>query len=117
MLVLSRRVGETILIGDEIKVTVLNVTGKQVRIGIAAPDAMNIVREEIAGKKAKRDEVVVNIPTDEEVAQALRDKQDAALEVQDAKHAHKPKNPVLGMKMRKAMAEKSAEERAKSESK
>ena len=49
MLVLSRRIGETLLIGDDIKVTVLNITGNQVRIGIAAPQEVQILREEIVG--------------------------------------------------------------------
>ena len=48
MLVLSRRLGETILIDNNIKVTVLGITGNQVRVGIAAPEGVVILREEIA---------------------------------------------------------------------
>ena len=47
MLVLSRKVGEKILIGDEIVVTVVRVAQGVVRIGIEAPDNLPIVREEI----------------------------------------------------------------------
>lgn len=47
MLVLSRRPGERILIGDEIAVTIVRVTPNNVRLGITAPKAMNIVREEL----------------------------------------------------------------------
>lgn len=47
MLILSRRVGETLMIGDEIKVTVLSVKGSQVRIGIDAPTTVAVHREEI----------------------------------------------------------------------
>ena len=47
MLILSRRVGETLMIGDEIKVTVLSVKGSQVRIGIDAPATVAVHREEI----------------------------------------------------------------------
>ena len=47
MLVLSRRVGERIWIGDEISVTVVKVTGGGVRIGIEAPQDMAVVREEL----------------------------------------------------------------------
>lgn len=47
MLVLSRRVGEKIEIGNGITVTVLRVTGKTVRIGIEAPDCVSIRRSEI----------------------------------------------------------------------
>jgi carbon storage regulator len=47
MLLLSRRTGETIKIGDDITVTVLNVKGNQIRIGITAPDDVKIMREEL----------------------------------------------------------------------
>lgn len=47
MLVLSRRIDESIQIGDDITVTILDVTGTQVRIGIRAPDDVSIHREEI----------------------------------------------------------------------
>ena len=47
MLILTRRPGETILIGDNIKVTILDVDRNQVRIGIDAPQEVKIVREEL----------------------------------------------------------------------
>jgi len=47
MLVLSRKVGERILIGDNISVTVVRVAQGTVRIGVEAPDDLPIVREEI----------------------------------------------------------------------
>jgi carbon storage regulator len=48
MLILTRRVGETILIGDDVEVTVMAVNGSQVRIGIKAPKNITVDREEIA---------------------------------------------------------------------
>ncbi|MGK0500181.1 MAG: carbon storage regulator [Oceanicoccus sp.] len=47
MLILTRRIGETIVIGDEVKLTVLEVKGNQVRIGIQAPRDVEVHREEI----------------------------------------------------------------------
>jgi carbon storage regulator len=47
MLVLSRRPGESITIGDEVTVTIISVTGGQVRLGISAPRNVQILREEV----------------------------------------------------------------------
>ncbi|MBW8074383.1 MULTISPECIES: carbon storage regulator CsrA [Metallibacterium] len=47
MLILTRRVGETLMIGDEVTVTVLGVKGNQVRLGINAPKNVSVHREEI----------------------------------------------------------------------
>ncbi len=47
MLILTRRVGETLMIGDSVSVTVLGVKGNQVRIGINAPKDVAVHREEI----------------------------------------------------------------------
>ncbi len=54
MLILTRRVGETVMIGNEITVTVLGVKGNQVRIGVNAPKDVAVHREEIY-ERIKRD--------------------------------------------------------------
>jgi len=47
MLILTRRVGESLMIGDDISVTVLGVKGNQVRLGVNAPKSIAVHREEI----------------------------------------------------------------------
>ena len=47
MLILTRRIGETLMIGDEVTVTVLGVKGNQVRVGVNAPKNVSVHREEI----------------------------------------------------------------------
>lgn len=47
MLILSRRIGEKLIIGDDIEVVVLGISGNQVRVGVVAPDDVSVHREEI----------------------------------------------------------------------
>ena len=48
MLILSRRVGESVIIGEDISITVLRVKGNQVRLGVNAPKSVAVQREEIS---------------------------------------------------------------------
>lgn len=63
MLILTRRVGETLMIGDNVTVTVLGVKGNQVRIGINAPKDLAVHREEIY-QRIKREQEGGTPPAD-----------------------------------------------------
>ena len=65
MLILTRRMGESVKIGDEVTVTVLGVKGLQVRLGFAAPRDVAVHREEVY-------ERVHSLPTDAEQARSVR---------------------------------------------
>jgi carbon storage regulator len=72
MLILTRRVGETLMIGDDVTVTVLGVKGNQVRIGVNAPKDVSVHREEIYERIKKEQQLqqqglpVGNPPAEEE---------------------------------------------------
>jgi len=54
MLILTRKIGETFFVGDDVTVTVLSVKGDQVRIGVNAPKGVTINKEEIYVERIKR---------------------------------------------------------------
>lgn len=61
MLILTRRVGEAVMIGDDVNITVLGVKGNQVRLGINAPRSVAVHREEIY-KRIKREQAGAGAP-------------------------------------------------------
>lgn len=64
MLVLSRRLGETLIIGDDVKITVLGISGNQVRVGIDAPKDVTVHREEVYKRiqTEQPDQIIENQP-------------------------------------------------------
>jgi carbon storage regulator len=60
MLILTRRVGETLMVGDDVVITVLGVKGNQVRIGINAPKEISIHREEVYNRINQSQDAVQN---------------------------------------------------------
>ncbi len=56
MLILTRRVGETLMIGEQVTVTVLGVKGNQVRVGVNAPKTVSVHREEIYERIQREDQ-------------------------------------------------------------
>lgn len=65
MLILTRRIGETLIIGDDVNITVLGVKGNQVRLGINAPKDVSVHREEIYLRIQQEKEDDPNIAADE----------------------------------------------------
>jgi len=62
MLILTRRVGETVVIGDDVTVTVLGVKGNQVRLGVNAPKEIAVHRQEIFERIQKEQAAAAEVP-------------------------------------------------------
>jgi carbon storage regulator len=71
VLILTRKVGEAIAIGEDIKITVLGIQGKQVKLGIAAPGKVSVYREEIF-KKIQLENVKASMSLKEDLQELAR---------------------------------------------
>jgi carbon storage regulator len=82
MLILSRRAGESLTIGDDIVVTVIAISGNQIRLGIAAPREVRVLREEIyrAMEQENRAAATAASQSRERLEQALKQVQGKAKE-------------------------------------
>jgi len=80
MLILTRRVGETLIVGDDVTITVLGVKGNQVRIGVNAPKDVSVHREEIYQRiqreKVAHLEAVLHPHTDHPSASTPREEEE-----------------------------------------
>ncbi|HXV81502.1 MAG TPA: carbon storage regulator CsrA [Candidatus Binatia bacterium] len=73
MLILSRRPGESLTIGDDVIVTVVSVSGNQVRLGITAPREVRVLREEVHRAGREENRTAANaLDSNGEVGEALR---------------------------------------------
>jgi len=68
MLILTRRIGENLRIGEDVSVTVLGVKGNQVRLGVAAPKSVAVHREEVFHRIAEENQA----PADSPVSRTVR---------------------------------------------
>lgn len=71
MLVLTRRLGESINIGENVKITVVDIDGKQVKIGIEAPRDISIFREEVY-ERIKKENLKASEATSDDVKKAAQ---------------------------------------------
>ncbi|MCC5828930.1 MAG: carbon storage regulator CsrA [Phycisphaeraceae bacterium] len=74
MLVLSRQKDETIMIGDEVEITVVDIRGDKVRLGITAPRQIAVHRKEVYDAIRRENEAAMNLPVDQvkDAAQKMR---------------------------------------------
>ena len=71
MLILTRKAGEAVTIGDDIKITVLSIQGKQVKLGITAPEKVSVYRDEIF-KRIQNENIKASMALKEDLQELAR---------------------------------------------
>lgn len=71
MLILTRRPGESIYLGDDIKITVLSVQGKQIKVGLEVPEDMPVYREEVYLRVQEQNKMAFQL-TDQDLLAATK---------------------------------------------
>ncbi len=71
MLILTRRPGESLYVGDDIRITVLSVQAKQVKIGLTLPDEMVVYREEVYRRVMEENKMTIKNNTEDLLAAAM----------------------------------------------
>ena len=69
MLIISRRCSESVIIGDDVKLTVLSVKGNQIRLGIDAPKETTILREEVVDRRLNNESSQPSLETSELISE------------------------------------------------
>jgi carbon storage regulator len=71
VLILTRKIGESIAIGDDIRISILGIQGKQVKIGVTAPDKVSVYRDEIY-KKIQLENTKASVSLKEDLQELAR---------------------------------------------
>jgi carbon storage regulator len=96
MLVMSRKPGERLLIGESVEVTVLSVHGDQVRLGVSAPREIPIHRQELLDRIRRENRRAATLGANElkQMGASLREKLSLSVPVQSPSAASEPPNPT-----------------------
>ncbi len=107
MLILSRRFGESIRIGDDVEIKILNIKGNQVRIGIAAPNEVPVHRQEvydrINGVEEKGNPIKNSVTDDEENDTCWNQLPSDTTEKSSGKERSKPSNGAVSIPKKRAI--------------
>lgn len=85
MLVLSRKENESLRIGDEIKLTVLEVDGSSVKVGIEAPEEVTVLREELWKAIREQTKIAQRLALEEQEPEAFHQLRDLLVEVEESR--------------------------------